>query len=107
MPRNGCHGADALCNLGEIGERGVAQVSEREVLRSLFADHQGSGLPQRPAVVVAAEDEAFDRSDCFELQARKRSELEGSSFAFLIDLRRDPNLEITELVVVRHPQLLK
>jgi hypothetical protein len=45
MPRNGRHGADALCNLGEIRERGVAEVTKREVLRSLFADHQSGGLP--------------------------------------------------------------
>lgn len=52
MPCNGCHGPDALRDLGEIRERGVAEVTKREVLRSLFADHQSGGLPQRPAVVV-------------------------------------------------------
>ncbi len=67
MPRNRRHGSGALCNLGEIGQRRVAKVSERKVLCSLFADHQGGGLSQGPAVVVAAEDEALGRGDCLEL----------------------------------------
>ena len=67
MACDGRYGADALRDFGEIRERGVAKVSKREVLRSLFPDHHGGCLSQRPAVVVAAEDEALDRSDCFEL----------------------------------------
>ena len=51
MPRNRRHGSDALCDLGEVGQRRVAKVSERKVLRSFFADHQGSGLSQGPAVI--------------------------------------------------------
>jgi hypothetical protein len=106
MPRNRRHGSDALGHLGEVGQRRVAKVSEREVASSLVADHQGGGLSQRPAVVIAAEDEAIGRGDCFELKAREWRELERAAFAFLVDVGRDPDLEIAELVVLGRAKLL-
>ncbi|MDH3202997.1 MAG: hypothetical protein OEM15_19065 [Myxococcales bacterium] len=96
MARHGRHGANALCDLGEVCERGMAQVSEREVPRPLLSDHQGGGLSQGPAVVIAAKDEALGRGDGFELGAGKRCQFQSPRFALFVDVRSDPDLMITE-----------
>jgi len=74
VPRHDRHGTDPLRDLGQVGERRVLRVSERQVSCAILIENHRGTLPERASVVVPPKDQALLGCNRFQLLPGKRRE---------------------------------